>query len=81
MECVSRSSNTAQSCGTSTDAKAPSYVAHIALDRTALFVDGKDIAVKPGMAVTAEIKTGRRRVIGYLLSPLERYAHEGMRER
>jgi hemolysin D len=35
----------------------------------------------PGMAVTAEIKTGRRRVISYLLSPLTRYRHEVARER
>jgi hemolysin D len=33
------------------------------------------------MSVTAEIKTGRRRVIEYLLSPLLRYKHEGLRER
>jgi len=33
------------------------------------------------MAVTAEIKTGRRSVISYLPSPLQRYAHEGARER
>jgi hypothetical protein len=35
----------------------------------------------PINAVTAEIKTGRRRVISYLLSPLRRYAYEGIRER
>jgi hemolysin D len=33
------------------------------------------------MAVTAEIKTGRRRVIEYLLSPVLKYAHESIRER
>ncbi len=33
------------------------------------------------MVVTAEIKTGRRSVISYLLSPLQLYAHEGIRER
>ena len=32
-------------------------------------------------AVTAEIKTGRRRIISYLLSPLLRYGQESMRER
>jgi hemolysin D len=32
-------------------------------------------------AVTAEIKTGQRRVISYLLSPLMRYRQEGLRER
>jgi hypothetical protein len=36
---------------------------------------------RPRMAVTAEIRTGRRRVISYLLSPLMRYEQEGMRER
>jgi len=35
----------------------------------------------PGMPVTAEIKTGRRRIIGYLLSPLMQHARESMHER
>jgi hemolysin D len=33
------------------------------------------------MAVTAEIKTGRRRVISYLLDPVLRYRDESFRER
>lgn len=33
------------------------------------------------MAVTAEIKTGQRRIIEYLLSPLLRYSHDAGRER
>ena len=57
------------------------YVAHVTLDRARMVVDGVEQAVSPGMAVTAEIKTGRRSVISYLLSPLRRYAHEGIRER
>jgi hemolysin D len=59
----------------------PGYVAHVALDSERMLVDGGEQAVAPGMAVTAEIKTGRRSVISYLLSPLRRYAHEGIRER
>jgi len=59
----------------------PGYVAHVALDNTQMMVDGSEQAVAPGMAVTAEIKTGRRSVISYLLSPLRRYAHEGINER
>jgi hemolysin D len=59
----------------------PGYVAHVALDSARMVVDGQEQALSPGMAVTAEIKTGRRRVISYLLSPLRRYAHEGIRER
>lgn len=39
------------------------------------------ISVAPGMAVTAEIKTGRRRIIEFLLSPLQRRAAEAGRER
>ncbi len=62
-------------------AAASGYVAHIALDRASLDVDGHTQKLEPGMEVTAEIRTGRRRVISYLLSPLQRYAHEGMRER
>jgi len=59
----------------------PGYVAHVALDSARMMVDGGEQAIAPGMAVTAEIKTGRRSVISYLLSPLRRYAHEGIRER
>jgi hemolysin D len=44
-------------------------------------VDGKRVAIVPGMAVNAEIITGDRRVIDYLLSPILRYRHESARER
>jgi hemolysin D len=33
------------------------------------------------MAVTAEIKTGERRLIEFVLAPLLRYKQEGLRER
>ena len=61
--------------------KEPGYVAHVTLDDPRLMVDGREEALSPGMAVTAEIKTGRRSVISYLLSLLHRYAHEAGRER
>ena len=44
-------------------------------------VDGKQIRLTPGMNLTAEIKTGRRRVIEYLLSPIQRAGSESLRER
>jgi hemolysin D len=44
-------------------------------------IDGKPVKLAPGMAVTVEIKTGARRIISYLLSPLERNRQESMRER
>jgi len=57
------------------------YHARISLDRPQMQIDDNLVNLSPGMAVTAEIKTGSRRVITYLLSPLVRYGHESMRER
>jgi len=42
--------------------------------------DGQIIRLKSGMNVTSEIKTGKRRVIEYLLSPVMKYLNESMRE-
>lgn len=44
-------------------------------------VKDKTIRLSPGMSVTAEIKTGKRRLIEYFLSPLLRYRQESIRER
>ncbi|MBE7420715.1 MAG: HlyD family type I secretion periplasmic adaptor subunit [Ideonella sp.] len=44
-------------------------------------VDGKRIALAPGMSLAAEIKTGRRRVIGYLLSPVQQRVSSSLHER
>lgn len=57
------------------------YVARIDIDDPSLMLDGKATMVDPGMSVTAEIKTGRRRIIDYLLSPIAQRTHEAMRER
>jgi hemolysin D len=57
------------------------YAARVSLDRTQMDIDGKLVNLTPGMAVTVEIKTGSRRVIGYLLSPVLRYKQESLRER
>ncbi|MEZ5854084.1 MAG: HlyD family type I secretion periplasmic adaptor subunit [Hyphomicrobiaceae bacterium] len=46
------------------------FPATLRLLKSSINVEGKDIALGPGMAVTAEIKTGQRRAISYLLSPL-----------
>ena len=44
-------------------------------------IDGKRVPISPGMNITAEIKTGQRRVIEYLLSPIQRAGSESLRER
>jgi hemolysin D len=57
------------------------YAAHVSLDRTKMEVDDRTVDLTPGMAVTVEIKTGSRRLIEYLLSPLLQVRHESLRER
>jgi hemolysin D len=57
------------------------YSARISLDQRQMQAGDTVVDLGPGMAVTAEVKTGSRRIIGYLLSPLARYEHDVLRER
>ncbi|HSB73541.1 MAG TPA: HlyD family type I secretion periplasmic adaptor subunit [Candidatus Methylomirabilis sp.] len=57
------------------------FTARLALGRATIQVNGSPVRLTPGMAVTAEIKTDRRRVIEYFLSPLLQYGTETFRER
>ena len=57
------------------------YAARVSLDRTQMQVEDKMVNLSPGMAVTVEIKTGSRRIISYLLSPLLKYKQEVLKER
>lgn len=57
------------------------YVARVSLDGKHMQVENKMVSLAPGMAVTVEIKTGLRRIIEYVLSPLLRYKQESLRER
>lgn len=57
------------------------YLAKIRMEKSSLQVNGRDVQLHPGMAVVAEIKTGRRRVIDYFLSPLLEHTSESLRER
>jgi len=57
------------------------YPTRVSMDRSTIEVDGKQVNLSPGMAVTVEIKTGKRRLIEYLLSPLLKSVKESLRER
>jgi hemolysin D len=57
------------------------YLMRLRLDRDSITVDGKPTRLTPGMMVTAEVKTGRRRVIQFVLSPLAKATQEAGRER
>ena len=70
-----------QAAKPSSDDQGPVYAARISLDRTAMQIEDKQVNLAPGMAVTAEIKTGERRIIDYLLSPLRKYRQDSLRER
>jgi hemolysin D len=64
--------------------KAPqdlAFAARVSLDAKAMQIDNRLVSLTPGMAVTVEVKTGRRRIIAYLLSPLMKYSHDSIRER
>nr|WP_297384470.1 HlyD family type I secretion periplasmic adaptor subunit [uncultured Roseateles sp.] len=53
----------------------------LVLGKGAIDVDGKPVRLTPGMNVTAEVKTGRRRVIEYLFNPVQEHVQESLRER
>lgn len=57
------------------------YTAQVSMDKSTMQVNGKTVNLSPGMAVTAEVKIGKRRIIEYLLSPLLRYKEESIKER
>lgn len=57
------------------------YAVKVLLDKTELDVNGQPTPITPGMSVSVEIKTGERRIIEYVLSPLLRHSHEALRER
>jgi membrane fusion protein, hemolysin D len=57
------------------------FRAAVELDRPFLESNGGRLPIGPGLATTVEIRTGSRRVIEYVLSPLLRYRAEALRER
>ncbi|HET6523956.1 HlyD family type I secretion periplasmic adaptor subunit [Sphingopyxis sp.] len=57
------------------------YTARVTLDRATIVRDGKAIPLTPGMAVTADIRTGRRSLASYLLSPIDEIRTTAARER
>lgn len=57
------------------------YSMRARLAQSTIRVENKTVNLSPGMAATAEVKTGKRRVIEYFLSPLLQYKSESLRER
>lgn len=57
------------------------YSSLIRMDKSSINVDGKQVNLSPGMAVTVEVKTGQRRLIEYFLSPLIQNTKDSLHER
>ena len=63
------------------DKKGLIYSVLVAMDRSTIVVDGHVEQLGPGMSVNVAIKTGQRRIISYVLSPLIRHAKDSLNER
>ena len=63
--------------------QAPNLVfpATLTLARRSIMVGDSEVQLMPGMTVTVEIRTGRRRAIDYLLSPLREFVTQTAHER
>ena len=72
-----------QSSASNSPAKTQNLVfpATIKVTQHAIQIDGKDVALIPGMGASVKIETGRRRAIGYLLSPLREVSSRAGSER
>ena len=57
------------------------YQARVSMDSSVMQVENKLVNISPGMNATVEIKTGKRRVIEYFLSPILKGFNESTRER
>ena len=57
------------------------YKTRVALKQSVINVGDKLIDLVPGMNVTVEVKTGKRYLIEYILSPIMEYQDESVRER
>jgi hemolysin D len=57
------------------------YTAKITLNRVMTDRDGHQSSLTPGMSTTADIRTGLRSIISYLVSPIDETRLEAARER
>lgn len=63
------------------DRKGLIYAIKIALQGDSIMVDDRRMPLTAGMAANVEIRTGERRIIAYVLSPLVQHQREALRER
>lgn len=54
------------------------YKIKVVMEKLFVTVDGRPIALGPGMSVSVEVKTNQRRIIEFFLSPIIKYATESL---
>jgi len=59
----------------------PVYPVRLIIATNDIRVDGRTVRLSSGMAASAEVRTGERRILEFLLSPLARGRDESLRER
>ncbi len=57
------------------------YLVRIKTDKSALERDGKHYPIIPGMVASAEIMTGRKTILAYLMKPINKARSEALTER
>lgn len=57
------------------------FAVTLKLNQNAVKADGSNVPLSPGMSATAEVRTGSRRILAYVFSPLVEVASEAMKER
>ncbi|MDZ7735040.1 MAG: hypothetical protein U5P41_02020 [Gammaproteobacteria bacterium] len=57
------------------------YETRIEPEKTSVIINGKEVRLTSGMAISAEVNLGERRLIEYILTPLLRYKEESLNER
>jgi len=57
------------------------YTVRVSMEHSAIIGANEQVHLSPGMAATADIRTGRRSILSYLLSPINQARLEAGRER
>jgi hemolysin D len=57
------------------------YSVQIKPDRSTIDVNGRVVALVPGMSLSAEVKTGTRRIIEFFLDPVSKFSDESFKLR
>ena len=57
------------------------YQVRVKTDQAELIRDGRSHAIFPGMVATADIMTGKKTILAYLMKPINKARNEALRER